>query len=52
MQLNTAKIKKFFERLYRSVSDKRKSDMASFDKIVYLLQFILLILLAVFALTI
>lgn len=49
MQMNSDKIKIFFENLYRSVFHKRKTDKAPFDRIVYLLQFILLIILVVFA---
>jgi hypothetical protein len=48
-QMNTDKIKKFFESLYSAVFHKGKTDMAPFDRIVYLLQFILLIILVVFA---
>jgi hypothetical protein len=48
-RMNTDKIRKFFETLYRSVFHKGNTDMASFDKFVYLLQFILLIVLVVVA---
>jgi len=45
----TDKIRKFFEKLYRAVFHKGKTEMAPFDKFVYLLQFILLIVLVVVA---
>jgi|GEM_PF-6692813 hypothetical protein len=47
--MKTDKIKNLFEIFYRSVFPKRTTDMAPFDRIVYLLQFILLIILVVFA---
>ena len=45
----TDKIRKFFEKFYRSVFHKQKIDKAQLDKIIYLLQFILLIVLVVVA---
>ena len=48
-QMNTDKIKKICESLYSAVFRKEETDMAPVDRVVYLLQFILLIILVVFA---